>query len=111
MDELREEQEKREEEDRKEKEGSWKRMKLGYYGRDLDEAKCINIGCCRFAIFGVSATFMGGWMIYDLGSPETDPNGNIIIDEFSELPAVRQYLKRMWKSLTYYQKVHSFGNC
>lgn len=108
MDELRQEQEKREEEDRKEKEGSWKRMKLGYGSWKLYRFFFVLYYLLfRFAIFGVSATFMGGWMVYDLGSPETDANGNFIKDEFSDLPTVKQYLKRMWKSLTYYQKVKS----
>lgn len=44
-------------------------------------------------------------MIYDLGTPEQDADGNPIEDEFSRLPTVQQYVKRMWKSLTYYQKM------
>lgn len=44
-------------------------------------------------------------MIYDFGSPEKDPEGNVIEDEFSVLPLPQQYLKRMWRSMTYYQKV------
>ena len=49
---------------------------------------------------------MGGYVVYDFGTPEKDPDGNIIEDEFSNLPVVQQYVKRMWKSLTYYQKVY-----
>lgn len=45
------------------------------------------------------------WAVYNFGSPECDPEGNIIEDEFSKLPIVQQYLQRMWKSMTYYQKV------
>lgn len=56
-------------------------------------------------MFGVSAAVLGGWMIYDLGTPELDADGNAIEDEFSRLPAVQQYVQRMWKSLTYYQKM------
>lgn len=41
----------------------------------------------------------------DLGAPEQDINGQIVEDEFSKLPLPQQYLKRMWKSLTYYQKI------
>lgn len=44
-------------------------------------------------------------MVYDLGSPEKDAEGKVIEDEFSKLPTVQQYVRRMWKSLTYYQKV------
>lgn len=46
-----------------------------------------------------------GWTVYDLGSPERDIEGNIIEDEFSKLPLPQQYLKRVWKSLAYYQKI------
>lgn len=62
----------------------------------------------RFYIFGVSA--IGGtiWIVYDFGSPEKDPEGNVIEDEFSVLPLPQQYLKRMWRSMTYYQKVNHF---
>ena len=49
---------------------------------------------------------MGGYVVYDFGTPEKDPDGNIIEDEFSNLPVVQQYVKRMWNSLTYYQKVY-----
>lgn len=44
-------------------------------------------------------------MIYDLGSPEKDAEGNVIEDEFSQLPLPQQYIKRMWRSMTYYQKM------
>lgn len=56
----------------------------------------------------MSAAIFGAWTVHDFGSPEKDENGNIIEDEFSSLPVVQQYLKRMWKSLTYYQKVCIF---
>lgn len=90
LEEIRREQQKKDEEEKKEKESSWKRMKLG------------------FVAFGVSATVMGGWVIYDFGAPERDADGQIIEDEFSKLPVVQQYVQRMWKSLTYYQKVIHF---
>lgn len=48
---------------------------------------------------------MGVWSIYNLGAPMVDENGKEIEDEFSNLPAVQQYLKRMWKSMYYYQKM------
>lgn len=48
---------------------------------------------------------MTGWLVYDLGKPERDADGSEIEDEFSKLPFVQQYIKRMWKSLTYYQKI------
>lgn len=65
----------------------------------------LNISLNRFVVFGVSGALFGTWMVYDLGTPEKDAEGNIIEDEFSKLPTVQQYVRRMWKSLTYYQKV------
>lgn len=59
----------------------------------------------RFVVFGASVVVLGGYMVYDLGTPERDVNGQIIEDEFSKLPVPHQYFKRMWKSLTYYQKI------
>lgn len=44
-------------------------------------------------------------IVVDLGAPEKDSEGRVIEDEFSILPLPKQYLKRMWKSLTYYQKI------
>lgn len=46
-----------------------------------------------------------GWIIYDLGSPEKDENGVEIEDEFSKMSVIPQYFKRMWRSMTYYQKM------
>lgn len=59
----------------------------------------------RFIVFGVATAVGATAVIIDLGSPEKDANGNIIEDEFMALPLVQQYLKRMWHSLTYYQKI------
>lgn len=61
--------------------------------------------CGRFYVFGAGAVIALGWTVYDLGSPELDIEGNIIKDEFSKLPLPQQYLKRVWKSLAYYQKI------
>lgn len=58
-----------------------------------------------FCAFGAFAVLFASSAIYDLGSPERDANGQIIEDEFSSLPIVQQYFKRMWKSMTYYQKM------
>lgn len=77
----------KEEEDAKENEKAWKRMKLG------------------FAIFGGSGVALITWAVYEFGKPEIDADGQVIEDEFSKNPAIPQYLKRMWKSLNYYQKM------
>lgn len=44
------------------------------------------------------------WSVYELGTPERDENGQIIQDEFSKMPVIQQYPKRMWKSFTFFQK-------
>ncbi|XP_030377110.1 mitochondrial import inner membrane translocase subunit TIM50-A [Scaptodrosophila lebanonensis] len=45
------------------------------------------------------------WAIYELGKPERDQSGQPIEDELSMLPLAQQYIKRMWISLQYYQKM------
>ena len=40
-----------------------------------------------------------------VGAAKRDENGNIIEDEFSSLPPVKQHLKRIWSELNYYQKM------
>lgn len=82
-----EEQQRKEEEEKKEQANSWKRMKYGFY------------------LFGAVVTYAVGLAVYELGSPERDIEGNIIEDKFSKLPLPEQYLKRMWKSMAYFQKI------
>lgn len=50
---------------------------------------------------------MGGCLIYEMGAPKLGENGEIIEDEFTHLPSFQQYIKRMWKEMTFYQKVWS----
>lgn len=84
---IRERKRKEEEEEAKENEKAWRQMKFG------------------FAAFGASGIALGVWGVYEFGKPETDMEGNVIEDEFSKEPAIQQYLKRMWKSMNYYQKM------
>jgi import inner membrane translocase subunit TIM50 len=58
-----------------------------------------------FIFFGVSLTSFTVWGVYEFGQPEKDAEGNDIEDEFSKLPAVQQYIKRMWKNMVYYEKM------
>ncbi|CAH2049052.1 unnamed protein product, partial [Iphiclides podalirius] len=88
--EIKKEQERFEKENKEkseENEKSWRRMKMG------------------FAIFGGAVTVMGGCLVVEMGAPRRDDEGNIIEDEFSNLPVVLQYLKRTWKELTFYEKM------
>ncbi|XP_026749884.2 mitochondrial import inner membrane translocase subunit TIM50-C-like [Galleria mellonella] len=70
-----------------ENERSWRRMKFG------------------FGVFGGALTVMGGCLVVEMGAPRRGEDGQIIEDEFSNLPTVMQYLKRTWKELTFYEKM------
>uniref|UniRef100_A0A182YN89 Mitochondrial import inner membrane translocase subunit TIM50 n=1 Tax=Anopheles stephensi TaxID=30069 RepID=A0A182YN89_ANOST len=80
-------QEKQRKEEEEEKESSWKRMKFG------------------FVFFGFSVSAFCVYMVWVFGAPDRDAEGNIIMDEFMELPTFQQYFRRLWKSMTYYQKM------
>lgn len=58
-----------------------------------------------FIAFGVMLSVTGVVTVIELGRPNRDPDGNTVDDEFMALPLVKQYLKRMWSSLNYYQKI------
>ncbi|XP_060804452.1 mitochondrial import inner membrane translocase subunit TIM50-C [Amyelois transitella] len=70
-----------------ENEKSWRRMKIG------------------FGVFGGALTVMGGCLVVEMGAPRRGEDGQILEDEFSNLPVVLQYLKRTWKELTFYEKM------
>ncbi|XP_015518569.1 mitochondrial import inner membrane translocase subunit TIM50-C [Neodiprion pinetum] len=80
-------QKKQEAEDKKQREHSWKMMKYS------------------FAFFGVSMGVMGSFLIYELARPNVDEQGNIIEDEFSNLPYFEQLYKRLRRELNYYKKL------
>lgn len=61
----------------------------------------------RFTMFGLSLTAAGVVLVCEMGAPKLDENGKEIEDEFSNMPTVQQYLRRMWRELTFYEKVHS----
>lgn len=58
-----------------------------------------------FWVFGAGVGGSLFWAVYEFGSPELDAEGKEIEDEFSKLSFMPQYFGRMWKSLTYYQKM------
>ncbi|XP_044735854.1 mitochondrial import inner membrane translocase subunit TIM50-C-like isoform X2 [Chrysoperla carnea] len=76
-----------EEENRKNREQAWRTMKY------------------TLAMFGVTFTALGGWLIVEYGAPEVDEHGEVIRDEFSDLGTVRQYFMRMFRQLDYFQKM------
>ncbi|CAH1103477.1 unnamed protein product [Psylliodes chrysocephalus] len=81
-------QEKQEEEEkRKQRENSWRTMKL------------------TLAFFGLSFTCFGGYLIFTLGSPEKDINGEPIRDDLVDKPVVLQYIIRTYRELDYYKRL------
>ncbi|KAM3960457.1 mitochondrial import inner membrane translocase subunit TIM50-C-like [Aphomia sociella] len=70
-----------------ENEKNWRRMKIG------------------FGVFGGALTVMGGCLVVEMGAPRRGDDGQIIQDEFSNMPIAMQYLKRTWKELTFYEKM------
>ncbi|KAH8408344.1 hypothetical protein KR215_003434 [Drosophila sulfurigaster] len=75
-----------EEEELKEMERAWQRMKIG------------------FAFFGIGGVLLSFWAIYFFGKPTVDEQGNEMIDEFSALPTMQQYLARTFKSFNHFQR-------
>jgi hypothetical protein len=39
------------------------------------------------------------------GKPKRDENGNIVEDQFSQMPLIQQFFSRMWKEVDYYKRV------
>ncbi|XP_012256781.1 mitochondrial import inner membrane translocase subunit TIM50-C-like [Athalia rosae] len=82
-----EEQKKQEAEDKQQREHSWKMMKYS------------------FAFFGISMSVMGSFLIYELARPNFDEQGNVVEDEFSNLPYFEQLYKRLRRELNYYKRL------
>nr|XP_018910870.1 PREDICTED: mitochondrial import inner membrane translocase subunit TIM50-A-like [Bemisia tabaci] len=76
-----------EEAQRKERESYWRTMKLSFI--------------CLGASFGIG----GGFLIYELGPQKRDADGNIIEDEFSHLPPVKQLFSRIAAELQSWNKM------
>ncbi|XP_075219213.1 mitochondrial import inner membrane translocase subunit TIM50-C-like isoform X2 [Lycorma delicatula] len=81
------EEKEEEEELRKKRDANWRTMKYSL----------IAMG----SVFGI----FGSYLVFALGSPPLDENGNPIEDEFSSLPAPIQFMKRMLRELQYYNKM------
>lgn len=76
-----------EEEKKKQRENSWRTMKL------------------TLAFFGVSFTCLGAYIVFTLGPPDRDLNGNLIKDDLIEKPIVLQYIIRSYRQLDYYRRL------
>lgn len=75
------------EEARKQKESAWRAMKY------------------TFIAFGVSFSCLGSYLVYELGKPPTDPEGRLLFDEYSQMPAFKQYFMRAVRELDYYKRM------
>lgn len=75
------------EEARKQKESAWRAMKY------------------TFIAFGVSFSCLGSYLVYELGKPPVDPDGQIVFDEYSQMPMFKQYILRTVRELNYYKKM------
>lgn len=58
-----------------------------------------------FIVFGVSFTFIGGFLLYKFGQPVIDEDGNLVRDEFSDLPLWQQYIYRTLREVDYYTRL------
>lgn len=57
------------------------------------------------AFCGISMGTMGSYLVYEMARPKYDEHGNIIEDEFTNLPYPEQMFKRLLSELNYYKKV------
>ncbi|XP_018564965.1 mitochondrial import inner membrane translocase subunit TIM50-C [Anoplophora glabripennis] len=74
-------------EDKKQREQSWKAMKL------------------TLAVFGISFTCMGVYLVVTLGSPERDMDGKPIRDDLFDQNIIKQYIVRTYRELDYYRRL------
>jgi len=76
-----------EEEEKAKRAKSWQKMKLSL--------------TIMGAVFGITACYS----FYTLGSPARDEEGQLVPDEFNNLPTLQQYCKRFIHNVKYYTKV------
>ncbi|KDR10492.1 mitochondrial import inner membrane translocase subunit TIM50-C-like [Zootermopsis nevadensis] len=74
-------------EEQKRRDSSWKAMKYS------------------FIAFGATFGILGSYMVYELGKPKRDENGNTVEDEFSQMPLIQQFFSRMLKEVNYYKRM------
>ncbi|XP_074658991.1 mitochondrial import inner membrane translocase subunit TIM50-C-like [Tubulanus polymorphus] len=54
---------------------------------------------------GGGAVVVGGMILYEWGSPRVDKDGNVVVDEFTELPQWQQIPKRAWREFNFYKQM------
>lgn len=76
-----------EEEARKKREQAWRTMKI------------------TLSLFGISFTILGGYLIFTLGAPTTDPDQMNLHQDIADKPVWQQYLIRTYRELDFYTRV------
>ncbi|KAK9889984.1 hypothetical protein WA026_008795 [Henosepilachna vigintioctopunctata] len=76
-----------EEEARKKREKTWKTTKI------------------TLSIFGISFTCLGGYLIFSLGAPPTDPDQMNLHADIEDKPIWQQYLIRTYRELDFYTRL------
>lgn len=80
------------EEAKKQRESSWRTMKY------------------TLLALGMSFGSLGAYLVFEFGKPPVDSDGAPITDEYSHLPAYKQYVYRTLRELDYYKKVNMDNN-
>lgn len=75
------------EEAKKQRESSWRTMKY------------------TLLALGMSFGSLGAYLVFEFGKPPVDSDGAPITDEYSHLPAYKQYVYRTLRELDYYKKL------
>nr|CAH7741977.1 unnamed protein product [Callosobruchus chinensis]CAH7753256.1 unnamed protein product [Callosobruchus chinensis] len=57
------------------------------------------------AFLGISFTCVGTYLVFTLGAPEKDAEGNPIKDDLYEKPLALQYILRTYRELDYYRRL------
>lgn len=76
-----------EEEARKKREQAWRTMKI------------------TLSLFGISFTILGGYLIFTLGAPTTDPDQMNLHQDIADKPVWQQYLIRTYRELDFYTRL------
>lgn len=76
-----------EEEARKKREQAWRTMKI------------------TLSLFGIGFTVLGGYLIFSLGAPSTDPDQMNLHQDIVDKPIWQQYLIRTYRELDFYTRV------
>lgn len=68
---------------------------------EREKSRQNQIKATRISLMALGTLFLGfgGFAVSEWGPPRRDENGQPVPDKFSDLPTVKQYLKRTWSTL------------